>query len=470
MATPTSPAFLLLLLLHVFLFLLCSSKKGHTVSANRTTKNHFHNVHANSLLPSSVCDQSNKVFNRASSLKVVSKYGPCSVTGDPKTFPSAAEIVLQDELRVKSLRTRLSMNSSTTGVLDEKKTTIPSTRYGGYTVAVGLGTPKKDFSLIFDTGSDLTWTQCEPCLGGCFPQKEEKFDPTKSTSYKNLSCLSEPCKSIAKESVQRCSSGTCLYGVQYGSGFTVGFLATETLTITPSDVFENFVIGCGEKNDGKFSGEAGLLGLGRSSIALPSQTSSKYKNLFSYCLPASLSSAGHLSFGGEVSNAAKFTPITTKFKEFYGLDVAGISVEGRKLAIDASLFKTAGTIIDSGTTLTYLPSTAYSALSSAFQEQMTNYTLTNGTSGFQPCYDFSKHANDPIAIPQISIFFEGGVEVDIDVSGIMLAVNGLKEVCLAFRDNRNDKDISIFGNLQQKTYEVVYDVAKGMVGFARGGC
>ena len=275
---------------------------------------------------------------------------------------------------------------------------------------------------------------------------------------------------IPAESAQGCSSGTCLYGVEYGSGYTIGFLATETLTITPSDVFEKFVIGCGEENDGKFFGEAGLLGLGRSSIALPSQTSSKYRNLFSYCLPASPSSTGHLSFGGEVSNAAKFTPITTKFQELYGLDVAGISVGGRKLAIDASVFRTGGTVIDSGTTLTFLPSTAYSALSSAFQEMMKNYTLTNGTSGFQLCYDFSKHANDPITIPKISIFFEGGVEVDIDGSGIMFPVNGLEEVCLAFIDNRNDKGIAIFGNLQQKTYEVVYDVAKGMVGFAPGGC
>jgi hypothetical protein len=101
---------------------------------------------------------------------------------------------------------------------------------------------------------------------------------------------------------------------------------------------------------------------------------------------------------------------------------------------------------------------------------MTNYTLTNGTSGFQPCYDFRKYANDNITIPQISIFFEGGVEVDIDDSGILISVNGLEEVCLAFIDNGNDKDLAIFGNVQQKTYEVVYDVAKGMVGFAPGGC
>ncbi|KAG6739175.1 hypothetical protein POTOM_056761 [Populus tomentosa] len=471
MATPISLAFLP----YVFLFLLCplcSLKKGQTVAANETTKSYFRNVNVNSLLPSSVCDHSNKVLNKASSLKVVSRYGPCTVTGDPKTFPSAAEILRQDQLRVKSIRAKLSMNSSTTGAFDEMKTTVPTTHFGGgYAVTVGLGTPKKDFSLLFDTGSDLTWTQCEPCLGGCFPQNEEKFDPTKSTSYKNLSCSSEPCKSIAKESAQDCtSSNTCLYGVKYGSGYTVGFLATETLTITPSDVFENFVIGCGERNGGRFSGTAGLLGLGRSPIALPSQTSSTYKNLFSYCLPASSSSTGHLSFGGGVSQAAKFTPITSKIPELYGLDVSGISVGGRKLAIDPSVFRTTGTIIDSGTTLTFLPSTAHSALSSAFQEMMTNYTLTNGTSDFHPCYDLSKHANDNITLPQISIFFEGGVEVDIDDSGILISVNGLEEVCLAFIDNGNDKELAIFGNVQQKTYEVVYDVAKGMVGFAPKGC
>jgi hypothetical protein len=97
------------------------------------------------------------------------------------------------------------MDSSTTGVFNEMKTTVPTTRFGGgYAVTVGLGTPKKDFSLLFDTGSDLTWTQCEPCSGGCFPQNDEKFDPTKSTSYKNLSCSSEPCMSIAKGNQYYC--------------------------------------------------------------------------------------------------------------------------------------------------------------------------------------------------------------------------------------------------------------------------
>jgi hypothetical protein len=92
------------------------------------------------------------------------------------------------------------MNPSS-GVFKEMQTTIPASIVptgGAYVVTVGLGTPKKDFTLSFDTGSDLTWTQCEPCLGGCFPQNQPKFDPTTSTSYKNVSCSSEFCKLIAE--------------------------------------------------------------------------------------------------------------------------------------------------------------------------------------------------------------------------------------------------------------------------------
>jgi len=269
------------------------------------------------------------------------------------------------------------------------------------------------------------------------------------------------------EAAQDCISKTCLYGIQYGSGYTIGFLATETLAIASSDVFKNFLFGCSEESRGTFNGTTGLLGLGRSPIALPSQTTNKYKNLFSYCLPASRSSPGHLSFGVQVSQAAKFTPISPKFKQLYFLNTVGISVGGRKLPINGSISRT---LIDSGTTFTFLPSSTHLALGSAFREMMANYTLTKGSSSFQPCYDFSNIGNGTFTIPSISIFFEGGVEVEIDVSGIMILVNGLKEVCLAFADTGSDSDFAIFGNYQQKTYEVIYDVAKGMVGFAPKGC
>ncbi|KAL3566031.1 hypothetical protein D5086_031446 [Populus alba] len=266
---------------------------------------------------------------------------------------------------------------------------------------------------------------------------------------------------------QSCSSSTCRYKVQYGDGsYSIGFFAAETLTLSSSNVFENFLFGCGQQNDGLFGQAAGLLGLGRSKLALPSQTAKEYKKLFAYCLPASSSSKGYLSLGGEVSKSVKFTPLSADFDStpFYGLDITGLSVGGRKLSIDESAFS-AGTVIDSGTVITRLPSTAYSELSSAFQNLMTAYPSTSGYSIFDTCYDFSKY--DTVRIPKVGVTFKGGVEMDIDVSGILYPVNGLKRVCLAFAGN---DDISVFGNVQQRTYQVVYDGAKGRVGFAPGGC
>ncbi|PKU78728.1 hypothetical protein MA16_Dca000071 [Dendrobium catenatum] len=39
--------------------------------------------------------------------------------------------------------------------------------------------------------------------------------------------------------------------------------------------------------------------------------------------------------------------------------------------------------------------------------------------------------------------------------------------CLAFAAA---KGVTIIGNWQQKTFDVVYDVGKGRIGFAGGGC
>ncbi|XP_061964785.1 aspartyl protease family protein At5g10770-like [Populus nigra] len=472
MVTPIS-SISLTFFVNAFL-LLCSLNKGYAVGEDEITKGYLHIIKVKSLLPSTACNQTFKVSNSLS-LELVHRSGPCiQILNQEKAAnaPSNMEILLRDRHRVDSIHARLSSH----GVFQEKQATLPaqsgaSIGSGDYVVTVGLGTPKKEFTLIFDTGSDLTWTQCEPCAKTCYKQKEPMLDPTKSTSYKNISCSSAFCKLLDTEGGESCSSPTCLYQVQYGDGsYSIGFFATETLTLSSSNVFKNFLFGCGQQNSGLFRGAAGLLGLGRTKLSLPSQTAQKYKKLFSYCLPASSSSKGYLSFGGQVSKTVKFTPLSEDFKStpFYGLDITELSVGGNKLSIDASIFSTSGTVIDSGTVITRLPSTAYSALSSAFRKLMTDYPSTDGYSIFDTCYDFSK--NETIKIPKVGVSFKGGVEMDIDVSGILYPVNGLKKVCLAFAGNGDDVQAAIFGNTQQKTYQVVYDDAKGRVGFAPSGC
>lgn len=272
----------------------------------------------------------------------------------------------------------------------------------------------------------------------------------------------------------QCAGSTCVYGSQYGdNSFSVGFFAKETIRLTSSDAFPNFLFGCGQNNQGLFGEAAGLLGLGQDSISLVSQTSRKYRKYFSYCLPSSSSATGHLTFGkaagGGLSKTIKFTPLSTAtaVSSFYGLDITALSVGGKKLPIPNSVFSSAGAIIDSGTVITRLPPAAYSALRSTFKKLMSKYPTAPDLSILDTCYDFSNYTS--ITVPDISFFFNRGVEVTIEGSAILIGTS-LKQICLAFAGNSDGSDIAIFGNVQQKTLEVVYDVAGRRVGFAPKGC
>ena len=81
------------------------------------------------------------------------------------------------------------------------------------------------------------------------------------------------------------------------------------------------------------------------------------------------------------------------------------------------------------------------------------------------CYDFSKY--DTIEV-SICLYFSYD-KMDLDPTGIFYVL-GKSQVCLAFAGNSDDADIAILGNVQQKTFDMVYDVAGGWVGFGPGGC
>nr|POE68409.1 aspartyl protease family protein [Quercus suber] len=94
-----------------------------------------------------------------------------------------------------------SKNSDGNKLRESQATTIPaksglSIDSGNYIVTVGLGTPKTDQTLAFDTGSDLTWAQCKPCERQCYKQVDPIFDPSKSTSYTNISCPTPLCTQL----------------------------------------------------------------------------------------------------------------------------------------------------------------------------------------------------------------------------------------------------------------------------------
>ncbi|KAI6706419.1 hypothetical protein NL676_009381 [Syzygium grande] len=414
--------------------MICFMHKGYAYGVEGKISSHT--VSVSSLLPSPSCSPStSKASSRKSTLEVIHKHGPCSPLVQDNNPLNHSEVLLQDESRVKWIQSQ-------------------SSNHGN-----GLK----------DSPCGLTWTQCEPCVGSCYTQSEPIFNPSQSSSYANISRASASCSQLGGSG---CSGSTCLYSIKYADqSFSRGFFATEKLTITPTEVIDNFEFGCGENNSGTFGGAAGLMGLSDNSISFVEQTATKYGKYFSYCLPSTPSYTGHLTFGkdGGAASSVSFTPLSTvpQSSEFYGISIVGISVDGNPLSITSTVFSSGGAVIDSGTVITRLPPTAYSALRTAFRNAMANYTMAPAFLFLDTCYDFSKERT--ITVPPITFSFAGGVDVDLDPSGIFYVVKA-SQVCLAFAPNRADSNLGIYGNTQQKTFEVVYDVAGGKLGFGSNGC
>uniref|UniRef100_A0A0E0E3T8 Peptidase A1 domain-containing protein n=1 Tax=Oryza meridionalis TaxID=40149 RepID=A0A0E0E3T8_9ORYZ len=422
-------------------------------------------------------------------MTIVHRHGPCSpLAAAHDKPPSHGEILAADQSRAESIQHRVSTTGTGRGKpnrsrrrqqqppaasLSSSTASLPASPgralgTGNYVVTVGLGTPASRYTVVFDTGSDTTWVQCQPCVVACYEQREKLFDPASSSTYANVSCAAPACSDL---DVSGCSGGHCLYGVQYGDGsYSIGFFAMDTLTLSSYDAVKGFRFGCGERNDGLFGEAAGLLGLGRGKTSLPVQTYGKYGGVFAHCLPARSTGTGYLDFGAGSPPPATTTPMLTgNGPTFYYVGMTGIRVGGRLLPIAPSVFAAAGTIVDSGTVITRLPPAAYSSLRSAFAAAMAarGYRKAAAVSLLDTCYDFTGMSQ--VAIPTVSLLFRGGAALDVDASGIMYTVSA-SQVCLAFAGNEDGDDVGIVGNTQLKTFGVSYDIGKKVVGFSPGAC
>ncbi|KAI6692011.1 hypothetical protein NL676_019721 [Syzygium grande] len=67
-------------------------------------------------------------------------------------------------------------------------------------VTVGIGLTQSNLTLAFNTGSELTWTQCKPC-SSCYPQSDPIFDPSHSSSYANTPCTLPFCSDSGSDSI-----------------------------------------------------------------------------------------------------------------------------------------------------------------------------------------------------------------------------------------------------------------------------
>ncbi|XP_059654299.1 aspartic proteinase CDR1-like [Cornus florida] len=342
---------------------------------------------------------------------------------------------------------------------------------GEYLVKISIGTPPVEAIAIIDTGSDLIWTQCEPC-DYCYKQKYPLFNPKNSSTFKNVSCHSNLCQSLQRWSCQA-DNGICRYLMIYADmSISLGFIANDTVTLGSTTRWPlslpKIVFGCGLDNYGIFSKYgSGIVGLGGGPLSLISQLGSSIGGKFSYhFVPPTSQHSGKLNFGEVVSGTGVVsTPIVLKPPlSFYHLTLEGISVGNERLdfynsslSSNASGFSEGNIIIDSGTTLTMLPSDLYLRLESSVKKAIPLEPVSGPQQLNLLCYNAKENINAPI----ITAHFKGA---DVKLKQLNTFVKLSKSaVCFAFAPSTND--FGVFGNLAQINYLVGYDLQKKTVSF-----
>nr|CAB3470404.1 unnamed protein product [Digitaria exilis] len=401
----------------------------------------------------------------AVSMPLVHRHGPCTPWQTTAQKPSFIERLRRSRARAKYIRSR-AFKGTSVSTQHDGNVTIPANLGGSvdsleYVVTLSLGTPAMSQVLLMDTGSDLSWVQCAPCNAtACYPQKDPLFDPSKSSTYAPIPCDTDTCRNLTVFYRDGCTSGgaQCAFAIEYGDGsHTRGVYSKDTLTLAPEVTVKDFHFGCANDQDGQNDKYDGLIGLGGAPESLVGQASSVYGGAFSYCLPAQNGEAGFLTLGAASTNTSGFvfTPMKREFG-IYLVNLTGISVGGKQLDLPPSVFSK-GMLVDSGTVATELPATAYSALRTAFRSAMSAYPLLppNDELGVDTCYNFTGFSN--VTVPTVSLTFDGGATIDLDVPNGVLV-----EDCLVFQESGPPDDVpGILGSVNQRTFEVLYDVGHG---------
>ncbi|RDY01255.1 Aspartic proteinase CDR1, partial [Mucuna pruriens] len=380
--------------------------------------------------------------------------------------------------RIKNAAMRSISRSNHVGLLVNENRfpetiTIPEESLGEYLLRFYIGTPPVERFAIADTGSDLIWVQCYPCRK-CTPQNAPLFDPKKSSTFRTVSCHSQPCTLLSKNQRVCTRSGECSYDYHYADKtFTNGILGVDFINFGSNSKFHKLTFGCGFHNNDTVAKKSmpkntGLVGLGGGPLSLISQLGDIIDHKFSYCfVPMDSNFTSKLKFGSEGLEKLKgvvSTPLIVKssIPTFYFLNFEGISVGKR--TVKTIKHETDGNmIIDSGTTMTRLQQSIYDEFVTLVKEVMGVKQAKEVPSNILFCfrYDVEK------AFPDFVLNFVGA-KVRLNPQNLFRYL-GENLFCLLAKPIP-DNGIPILGSQTQVGFRVEYDLQVGKVSFAPTDC
>lgn len=348
---------------------------------------------------------------------------------------------------------------------------------GYFSANVCLGTPELSFDLIVDTGSALTALPCVGCTECGAHQhatySNRRYDASLSSSSSQLNCGDERCVSHRCEANQQCA-----YSVSYTEGSSIrGHMVAETFWFSSSahggHTPVGAVFGCQTYESGLFRSQVadGITGFsrgggfGRTLFDSLLAAHSDAQNAFSICLSQTV---GAMVLGGSVRAGAalQWIPVSPGGSS-YAIELNDITIDGTSIGTPSSSYRT--TIVDTGTTFMYLPTSAYSTVRDHWRTHCPwGNCADRAASGEYPddyCYTMS--ATEMRSFSPHELVFANGVRLPFGPSQYAYELRS-GVWCLGIFDNEHNG--AVIGGACMRDYEVVFDNANHRLAFAPSDC
>ncbi|EEF50962.1 Aspartic proteinase nepenthesin-1 precursor, putative [Ricinus communis] len=345
-----------------------------------------------------------------------------------------------------------------------------------FLVNFSIGQPPVPQYAVMDTGSSLTWIQCEPCIN-CHQQKGPLYNPSSSSTYVSCSDFDRTDTTFTAT-----HGSDCNYSQTYADKTTTrGTYAREQLLFeTPDDgitIMHDVIFGCGHNNTqlpGPTGYASGVFGLGDSGSSIIS----KLGFGFSYCIGNigdPLYGFHRLTLGNKLKIEGYSTPLVPR--GLYYITLVGISIGQERLDIDPIVFQrvdlngiSSRIVIDSGATLSYIPRQAYNVVrdkvSSILSGFLSRYRYI--ARHLSLCY-IGKLNQDLQGFPDATFHLADGADLVFQVEGLFFQYTD-NVLCLALVPTESDEETCLIGLLAQQYYNVAYDLKQQKLYFQRIEC
>ncbi|NXI65652.1 PEPA protein, partial [Anseranas semipalmata] len=308
-----------------------------------------------------------------------------------------------------------------------------------YYGTISIGTPAQEFTVIFDTGSSNLWVPSVYCSSEAC-ENHERFNPSKSSTFESTN-----------DSVS----------IAYGTGSMTGILGYDTVTVSDIQV-TNQIFGLSETEPGTFFYYApfdGILGLAFPSIASSGATpvfdnmmsqDLVAMDLFSVYLSSDDESGSFVLFGGidssYTTNGISWIPLSAE--TYWQITMDSVSINGDSVACTS----TCQAIVDTGTSLLAVPSSALDSIYSALG-------VSSSASEEISCDDTS-------SLPDI-VFEISNTSFTLPASAYVLEINGSCSLGFeAMTVSTESGDLWILGDVFIREYYVIFDRANNKLGLS----